>query len=229
MRRQFVLASLVLYLLVAVSSATGILRTPDTHLARDVAAPVRQALGPAACFADLAGGLTATGIAAAVLPLGFRGVSGWRRLGMFAGWAGLSLAEALQKGRVPVPGPGGAIEGPNAFWCNALHAVADRPVLAVGGAALAAVEYLMHRPVTRRAPSLPYTFPSGHSTRSLYVLGLLAAGYWGGSPLGWGVAGLAALAEGWVLTAAHWHWASDVVGGWLMAGIALALVLPRRR
>ncbi len=228
MRRPFVLASLVLYAALAVSSAAGWLRAPDTQLAQAAASPLGRGLQPAVCFADLAGGLTATGIATAVVAIDYPGIGGWRRLGIFGGWLGISLAEALQKKVVPVPGPAGALQGPSAGWCRAMEAVADGPVVALGGAILVGIEHLAHLPVTRHAPSLPYTFPSGHSARSSYVLALLAAGFWGGGWPGWAAAAIAALAEGWVLVAAHWHWAGDVVAGWLLTGVALAAVLPRR-
>jgi membrane-associated phospholipid phosphatase len=229
MRRPFVLAALVLYALLAVGSAAGVLRAPATRLARAAALPLRPWLEPAVCVADLAGGLTATGIAIAVVAVGYPELGGWRRLGMLAGWLGISAAEGLQKARLPVPGPPGALQGTGAPWCRAMEAVADQPVLDLGGAIVLGVERLAHRPQTRRAPSLPYTFPSGHAARSSYVLALLAAGYWGGGWLGWGAAVAGALAEGWVLVAAHWHWAGDVAAGWLMAALALAAVLPRRR
>jgi membrane-associated phospholipid phosphatase len=229
MRRSFVLAALALYLLVALGSAAGLWRPLDVRLARAAAAPVRGVLGPAVCVADLAGGLTATGTASALLSLGFPAAGGGRRLAMFGGWLAISLAEAAQKSRLPVVGPPGAVEGPRALWCESMHALADRPALAAAGALLLGAERLLHRPLTPRPRPLPYSFPSGHAARVLYALGLLAAGRPGGSPAAWAAAGGGALAEGWVLTAAHWHWATDVLAGWLLAGVALATVLPRRR
>jgi membrane-associated phospholipid phosphatase len=229
MRRPFVLASLVLYVLLAIGSVAGLLRAPDTQVAQAAASPVGSVLQPAVCFADLAGGLTVTGIAVAAAAIDYPGVRGGRRLGLFAGWLGLSLAEALQKDLLPVPGPTGALQGPNAGWCRAMEAVADGPVLGLGGAILVGIEHLAHLPVSRHVPSLPYTFPSGHAARSSYVLGLLAAGFWGNGWLGWAVAAIGAVAEAWILVAAHWHWASDVLAGWLLAGVTLAVVLPRRR
>lgn len=227
MRRRIALVGLLFYAVLAVGSLGGWWAHPDARAATFARRGGGAALGPAECIADPAGGLTLTGVAAVLLPFGLR-VRPGRHVAIFAGWLALSLVEAVQKDFLPVPPPPHGNGGVHAGWCTALTHLADGPVLGGAHAATVALHRVLGTPVAPSRSSLRYSFPSGHSARLLYVLGIAAAGYLGGGVWGWAAAVAAALAEGLVLVAAGWHWAVDVLAGWTLAAIALAVVLPIR-
>ena len=79
-----------------------------------------------------------------------------------------------------------------------------------------------------------HSFPSGHAAGSLMVVGLLAWLLCRGLAPGWrGLIGAAALALVLGIGAArvvlHVHYASDVLGGWLLAGALLVLAVAALR
>ncbi|MFD0272869.1 phosphatase PAP2 family protein [Kitasatospora sp. NPDC127111] len=72
-------------------------------------------------------------------------------------------------------------------------------------------------------------FPSGHAMASAITCAVLVGLFWsqtrrGGRIAACSVAALAALAVGWTRIALGVHWPSDVLGGWLAAGIVLGTV-----
>ena len=79
-----------------------------------------------------------------------------------------------------------------------------------------------------------HSFPSGHAAGSLMVVGLLAWLLCRGLPPGWrwliGAVALAlVLGIGTARVVLHVHYASDVLGGWLLAGAILVLAVAALR
>jgi undecaprenyl-diphosphatase len=80
-------------------------------------------------------------------------------------------------------------------------------------------------------PVTGHAFPSGHSSSSAMAAGLLAWGLLRALPplagrLAAAVCVLAAAAIGFTRVYLGVHWPSDVLGGWLYAGLCLTLALP---
>ncbi len=97
--------------------------------------------------------------------------------------------------------------------------------------------YRIDRPPAGLASALTFSFPSGHtsgSTAVALVIGYVLVREGIAQPLGWLVGILIPLAVGLSRIFLDMHWASDVVGGWMIgsayaAGVCALYELTRRR
>lgn len=104
-------------------------------------------------------------------------------------------------------------------------------VVGIGGAAVVAlgIKHLFERP---SPDGVPLSYPSGHAFLSMVLVTLAVALPWGARGRALALAlGLAALIVlGVAIVKLHWHYASDVVGGWCLGlAWALGVVLVLRR
>ena len=85
-------------------------------------------------------------------------------------------------------------------------------------------------PILISTPSLP-SFPSGHALHALLFFGLLLVVAWGLIGARWlkiataGLLGMAILACGASRVYLGVHWPSDIIGGYIFAGIGMAAIL----
>jgi undecaprenyl-diphosphatase len=87
--------------------------------------------------------------------------------------------------------------------------------------------YQIPRPQASLASALSFGFPSGHtfgSTAVSVVIGYVLARERGARRLGWAIALTVPIAVGISRLYLDMHWASDVIGGWLVGGAYAAAV-----